>query len=231
MVILAGGRGERLRPLTVSIPKPMAEVGGKPFLEYHIRYLKSFGFRRFVFLTGYLSERIEAYFGNGRKFGVDIAYSVETEPLGTAGSIKAAGKLFRHFPIVVLNGDSFLEVPYPDYLAYHWHKGGLATLCLLRSRDSDRYGSVMENPDGLITDFLEKQSKYKESMINGGVYVLEKAVLDCIPEHRAVSLEHEVFPDLVGKKQIYGFNTAGYFIDIGTPESLETARTELPLHL
>jgi D-glycero-alpha-D-manno-heptose 1-phosphate guanylyltransferase len=214
-LILVGGLGTRLRPLISDLPKPMAPIGGKPFLEYLVLWVGHSGFHRVVLCTGYSAERIEEYFGRGDGFGVDIAYSVESKPLGTWGAIRQAMDCFPGDHFLVLNGDSFLQVELQALLDFHLRKQGLATIAVLGVPDSSRFGSIRLFPDGHITEFSEKVTD-GPALINGGIYCLSREILDVAPE-AAVSLEKEVFPAVISHG-VYGMTVQGYFVDIGIPE-------------
>jgi NDP-sugar pyrophosphorylase family protein len=214
-LILIGGLGTRLRPLISEVPKPLAPIGGKPFLEYLVLWVAHSGFTHVVFCAGYRVERIKDHFGTGERFGVEIAYSIETEPLGTWGAIRQA---MEHFPgdhFLVLNGDSFLQIELQALLDFHLRKQGLATIAVLGVPDSSRFGSIRLSPDSRITEFCEKVSG-GPALINGGIYCLAREVLNVAPQGVS-SLEKEVFPALI-PCGLYGMTVQGYFVDIGTPE-------------
>lgn len=219
-VILVGGFGTRLQSVVQDVPKPMAPVAGKPFLEYQLAALRRGGIEQIVFCAGYRAESVQTYFGNGSRFGLRIEYSVETMPLGTAGALKYAGPML-HDSFFVLNGDTYLELDYHGMAQMHHDKGALATLAVWASALTQPYGSIVIDADGRIRAFSEKsEGDTGSAWINGGVYVFDKRVLDHIPQGRAVSIEKETFPQLLASEApLYGFPTAGYFIDIGTPSS------------
>lgn len=214
--VLAGGLGTRLSGILDNIPKPLTRFGDRPFLEYLVIQLRSYGFCDLVFCTGYLGEQIQAYFGDGSRWGVRIAYSQEREPLGTGGALKwAVDHLGEEREFLVMNGDSFLQVDLRALAAYHKTEGALATMALVLVNDTTRFGKVEIGGNGEIVRMVEK-SGGGAGLINGGIYVLSKAVLDFIPDGQ-VSLELDVFPKLLGKG-FYGVLAEGFFIDIGVPE-------------
>jgi len=217
-LILAGGFGTRLRSTLSDRPKPMALVLGKPFLEYLIRFLRRQGVNKIVLCLHFLANQIMEYFGDGSRFGVSIEYSVEDEPLGTAGAIKNAEEHLED-TFYVLNGDTYLEIDLKNLLKYHRAKRGIATMSLVKVQNNERYGSVKMHEDGRVADFLEKApiKSGGEGYINAGVHIFERRILNYVAGGVEVSLEREVFPELVKRREpIYGYVTNGYFIDIGT---------------
>jgi len=220
-VLLVGGLGTRLRAVT-NDPKPLASVGGSPFLELLIRQLREQGVRRLVLCTGYRAELVEETLGNGNSLGVAIEYSKETSPLGTAGAVKnARAHLDGEEDFLVMNGDSFLEADFPRLIRYHSERGGLITMSVLKSTNAGRFGSVAIGADGRVTGFSEKTSREEPGMINGGVYIFNRRVFDFIPEGTA-SLERDIFPRVLNEG-IFALEQRGVFIDIGTPEDYARA--------
>jgi NDP-sugar pyrophosphorylase family protein len=216
-LILVGGLGTRLRPMLADVPKPMAPVGGKPFLEYLIRWVSRAGFRRVVLCAGYGAGQIMEYFGQGDAFGVQLTYSVENEPLGTWGAIRLAGKEINHPQFVVLNGDSWLQVDFCRLLDFHRQKGGVASVAVVEVDNSSRFGSIRLDASGRVMEFLEKQQE-GTTLINGGVYVFSQEILGAAaPTTDVCSLEKEIFPALI-PRGVYGMPVKGYFVDIGVPE-------------
>lgn len=218
-VILVGGFGTRLQSVVTDVPKPMASLAGRPFLEYKLASLQRGGIREVVLCTGYLAETVRAHFGDGSKFGVHIEYSVEHEPLGTGGAVKLAAPLLDD-TFFVLNGDTYLDLDYATMLLQHRDRRALATIAVLSSAETQPYGSIVIETEGRIRAFREKANDTSRgAWINAGAYIFSKRVLSHIPQGRAVSLEQETFPQLLATGAVvYGFPTAGYFIDIGTPE-------------
>lgn len=221
-VILAGGLGTRLRKAVNGIPKSMAPVAGRPFLEHQLLHLKDKGFSEIVLLIGYLSEAIVDHFGDGSSLGLKIAYSKEGEPLGTAGALKNAESLLDN-SFLLLNGDTFLDVDYNDLIRLHFERAALVTVAVVEAGDSSRYGSIVLGEEGRIEAFSEKKET-GPGLINGGIYVVSKNVLAYISPRERTSLESEVIPRLVDEgKPVYGVIVKGYFVDIGTPESYRSA--------
>ncbi|MBN1956500.1 MAG: nucleotidyltransferase family protein [Anaerolineae bacterium] len=220
-LILAGGLGTRLRPLVSDRPKPMAEVAGKPFLEYQVAQLRRQGFAQIVLCIGYLAEQVRDYFGDGRRWGVRIDYAVETERLGTAGAIRNAHRWIDD-TFVVLNGDSYLETDFKTMVEYHRRQRATAaqlvgTIAAVAVDDVAAYGALELDGEGFVTRFREKGGT-GTGWINGGVYVLEREILDRIPEGEMVSIEKETLPQLLAAGgRLAAWPAAGFFVDIGTP--------------
>jgi D-glycero-alpha-D-manno-heptose 1-phosphate guanylyltransferase len=222
-VLLVGGLGTRLRSVVPSTPKPLAAVGGRSFLELLIQQLRNQGITQLVMCTGYLGDQVQAQFGDGRSYGVSIEYSQESTPLGTAGAINLAQSFLRDAPeFLVLNGDSFLEIDFSELIQFHRGRGGLATMAVLEVDNSARYGTVDMDAQGRVAGFAEKTGREAAGIVNGGVYVFDRAVLEYIPEGPG-SLEREVFPQIL-HRGVYALKQHGMFIDIGTPEDYARAQ-------
>ncbi|MDI6716967.1 MAG: nucleotidyltransferase family protein [Actinomycetota bacterium] len=222
--ILAGGLGTRLRSKISDLPKSMAPVAGRPFLEWQLMALKEQGFTDVVLCVGYLAEKIIDYFGDGSKFGMNIDYSIEREPLGTAGAIRNASK-FVDSTFLLLNGDTFFDVDYRGLLEFHEAKDVMLSLSLIMAEDVSRYGSVAVDINNRVVGFKEKQASSQGfGYINAGVYAAEPSILNYIAPQKAVSLENNVIPTIMETGRVYGYISDGYFIDIGTPESYEVAQ-------
>jgi len=196
-------------------------VLGKPFLEYQIEQLRKYDVIKIVLCVGYLAEQIKSYFKDGTKFGIDIRYAVEKEPLGTAGALKKAENYLEDKAFLVLNGDSYSGLDITKFIQFHRKKRGRGTILLTRVSQGQDYGLVKIDEDDRITGFLEKSAKISSgSIINAGVYLLEPEVLNYIPEGRRISLEREIFPYFLEKNlPLFGYLTSDYFIDIGTPQN------------
>ena len=213
-VILAGGLGTRLRPILGDLPKPLAPVCGRPFLEYQIETLKAAGFDRLVLCVGYRHDLIEAHFGDGRALGVHIVYSVESQALGTGGALRLA-RPHLDTTCLVLNGDTYFAADFARLVAQH---ATPVTLAMIRVPDAGRYGSLSVDGHGYITHFNEK-SAGGPGLINAGVYVFSSAALDHLPGQTPLSLETDVFPELARQRLLRGCALDGYHLDIGTPDS------------
>ncbi|MDP2943873.1 MAG: nucleotidyltransferase family protein [Candidatus Omnitrophota bacterium] len=213
-IILAGGRGLRLRSILKDVPKPMAPIAGKPFLEYLILQLVKWNVKDIVLSVGYKKEVIKAYFGGGRRWNVKIIYSEEDNPLGTGGALKKSVKLIENKEFLVMNGDSFLDLDFNQIIDFHKKKKALASVGLACVNDISRFGKVEINSRNEVVRFIEKGSGGKGT-INGGVYVFDREIINYISPGK-VSLEKEVLPRLI-KWGLYGIVTQGFFIDIGIP--------------
>jgi len=226
-VILAGGLGTRLRSIVNDKPKPMAEIVGKPFLEYQIEFLKRHQISELVFCVGYLHQLIQDYFGDGARWGVKINYAVEEQLLGTAGALKNAERYLQE-SFVVLNGDSFFDF---DLTAFHeFHKSWkseqgsyLGSIALTEVNDTRDYGAITTDAGGRILKFEEKSAaSTPEKQINAGAYILQRDVMNTIPRQVKVSLERETFPALLQQGRILGgYRARGFFVDIGTPSGFQ----------
>ncbi len=218
-VILVGGEGTRLRPLTERTRKDMLPLVDRPLLAYTFEHLRRYGVNRAIVSCGYLPDQIRDHFGNA--YGsLALAYEVEDEPLGTGGAIGfAARDLGETF--FALNGDSLREADLDTLLEFHRTTGAKATILLTPVSDPSRYGLVRLAVDGRVASFLEKPKpeEIDTNLINAGLYVLEPSVLDLIPSGRAVSIEREVFPQLCAEGSVFGISMAGYWLDVGTPDS------------
>ncbi len=219
-VILAGGKGTRLRPLTLHTPKPIVPILSRPFLALQIELLKSTGIEKIVLSLSYQPRRIEEIFGNGSDLGVSIHYTMEPEPLGTAGAVKNAEALLSN-RTVVFNGDVLSDLDLSAVLRFHEEVGAKATIVLTPVANPSAYGLVETAEDGRVRRFLEKPS-YDEitcDTINAGVYVLEPELLEYIPKGTNYSFERGFFPHLLAEGvPFFAYVHRGYWIDIGTPE-------------
>jgi mannose-1-phosphate guanylyltransferase len=225
-LVLAGGEGTRLRPLTLTVPKPVMPLAGRPFLTYMLDWLARHGVDDVILSCGFLSDAVERVLGE-RYDGISLHYVVEPEPLGTAGPVRLAadlGLLADRF--LVMNGDCLADLDLTAEIVQHERTGALATLALVAVGDTSSYGVVPTRDDMEVEAFLEKTDVPPTNRINAGGYVLEPEVVERIPAGRAVSFEREVFPGLVGAG-LYGYHAAGYWIDIGTPERYLEATFDL----
>jgi NDP-sugar pyrophosphorylase family protein len=221
--LLVGGKGSRLRSIISAVPKPMATVGDKPFVELLVRQLSCQGIRHLVMCTGYLSHAIENEFGDGQRRQVAIEYSKEVNPLGTAGALKFAEPFLRGVSdFLVMNGDSFMEIDFRELLRFHRESGGLASMAVLRMQNEERYGMVHMDAGGRVSGFAEKTGGASGGFVNAGVYVFNREIFEHIPEGPA-SLEKYIFPKLL-VQGVYALEQRGVFIDIGTPEDYARAQ-------
>jgi mannose-1-phosphate guanylyltransferase len=219
-VVLVGGEGTRLRPLTYGTPKPMVPICGVPFLERTLSRLKEAGIDEAILAAGYLPEAIREHFGDGGRLGMRITYVVEERPLGTAGALKNVERHIRG-PFFVLNGDVLTNLDLTAMLASHRKAGGVGTLHLIRVEDPSAFGCVVHDASARVSAFVEKPPRETAPTdeINAGTYLLEREVLDAIPAGRMVSIERETFPDLIAAgRPLYAYTTDDYWLDIGRPE-------------
>lgn len=198
----------------------MAEIRGRPFLEYLLLQLRRHGCSDIVLCTGHLSDQVRQYFGDGARWGTSIRYSEEPEPKGTAGALKLAEPLLVGNRWLVLNGDSLFDAPLQRLLDVHDSVNAAATIALVEVPDVHRYGSVLLGSGTEVVEFEEKGAEHHAGLINAGAYVLDRRLWQEIPSDRAVSLEREVFPQLVGRG-LHGIQMDGPFVDIGLPETYQ----------
>lgn len=221
-VILAGGFGTRLKEVLPDCQKVIAPVAGKPFLKYILTQVNSLGIKEVVLCTGHLAEQVQSELGN-KFLDLNITYSVEIKPLGTAGAIAQALDKIKTEDVLVLNGDSFCDT---DFLAfYNWHKinNFKASLLLCEVEDTERFGRVVLTKNNLIESFQEKGIK-GPGLINAGIYLFSRKILEEIPKDKTSSLEKELFLSWLDKKKLSGYKAkVQYFIDIGTPQSWNQA--------
>ena len=216
-VILAGGLGTRLRATIGDIPKPLAEVNGRPFLAYQLDWLKSQGITQVVLCVGYRHELIEAHFGSGGSIGMQISYSIEREPLGTGGALWNARNLLRD-PFLAMNGDTYFELQLGPLLQQHLSQQAIATMSLVQVPDTSRFGAVTLDAEGYVSQFQEK-GRSGAGLINAGIYALSNKVFDYFPVQMPVSIERDVFPVLSERRLLQACTLRGFHLDIGTPES------------
>ncbi len=228
-VILAGGVGKRLRPLTEYRPKPLIPVAGKPCIDYVMRSLVKGGFDQHIITTGYLSDTLIKRIGDGNSYGSSILYSFEAEPAGTAGAVKKVSH-FLDSTFVVASGDVLADIDIGALYDYHKKKKALATMALTKVKDPTDFGIVGLDKDDRITRFLEKPKKEEvfSNMINAGIYVLEPEILDYIPANQMFDFSKQVFPKLLeDKKALYGRVIDGVWRDIGKPHDLLQASLDI----
>lgn len=221
-ILLVGGFGTRLMPLTRTVPKPMLPIAGLPVTEHQLAMAKRAGITSLVLATSYLSDVFTPYFGDGSKWGMKLQYAVEEEPLGTGGAIRNAAQLLNNDEsIVIFNGDILSSHDLSKQIAMHESLDADVTLHLTHVPDARAYGCVPVDEEGRVIAFLEKMEKPVANTINAGCYVFHPRVVQQIPPGKVVSIEREIFPDLVDRGQaIYGMVDDSYWIDIGTPAAL-----------
>lgn len=214
-IIMAGGAGTRLRPLTNNIPKPMVPMVDRPVLYYTINLLKQYGIVDIAITLGYKPEKIIEYFGDGKDFGVRIKYYIEEFPMGTAGGVKSASD-FVDGAFLVLSGDSFTNLALDAFVEYHNTTGGLFTLAAKEVDDPKGFGVIKTDAYGKVVKFIEKPKDAQENLINTGIYMMEKKVLDYIPDG-FYDFGKQLIPNLLG--EVYAYRTDCYWSDIGTLSS------------
>ncbi|MDD2806154.1 MAG: nucleotidyltransferase family protein [Elusimicrobiales bacterium] len=225
VVILCGGKGTRLRAVVSDRPKPMAAVGGKPFLELLMDYVAGYGFGRFVLCAGYMGEMIRDYFA-GRKLPYEVAVAIEAEPLDTAGAVKNAEGLIKSGRFMAMNGDSIVNADLKAFAAFHEAKRPLASLAAAKKEDASAFGTLQVGGDGKLLAFREKAAA-ASGLVNAGIYIFEREVLGLVPEGKKYSLERDLFPALAAKGGVNVFEVPGELIDIGTPEGYKQAGEKL----
>ena len=224
-ILLVGGRGTRLAPITSEVPKPMLPVACKPVTEHQILAAQRAGITTLVLATSYLSEVFIPYFGDGSKWGIDLRYAVEKEPLGTGGAIaNAAAHLDKGASdeaVVVFNGDVLSQHNLTAQIEFHKNSDADVTLHLIQVEDARAFGCVPTAADGQVEAFLEKMENPVTNWINAGCYVFKREIIDLIPRDTVVSVERETFPQLISdKRRVFGYKEAAYWLDIGNPAAL-----------
>ncbi len=225
-IVLAGGFGTRLQGVLKDLPKPMAPVGGKPFLSYILDYLIQYGYTNVVLSTGYLHQKIENHYGNSYK-SLAISYAVETEPLGTGGGIANALQYCHSDNVLVLNGDTMFRIDLAAFETFHRRHGGLFSMALRQMPDVSRYGSVQTDDNDRITLFAEKNATSGQGFINGGIYLINKQLLQKYPQPQKFSFEKELMEKIYQTEPIFGYKSDAYFIDIGIPDDYARAQREM----
>jgi mannose-1-phosphate guanylyltransferase len=235
-ILLVGGKGTRLRPVTVNTPKPMVRAAGVPFLQHQLARAAAAGVDHVVLATSYLAEVFEPYFGDGSSLGLHLEYVTEQEPLGTGGAIRNAASRLRsgpEEPVLVFNGDILTGLDIRALVRTHATSGADVSLHLTRVTDPRAYGLVPTDPTGRVTAFLEKPQTPEEivtDQINAGCYVFRRSVVDTIPAGRPVSVERETFPDLLAAgAHLQGMVDSTYWLDLGTPEAFVRGSADLVL--
>nr|WP_240197065.1 NDP-sugar synthase [Nonomuraea lactucae] len=232
-ILLVGGQGTRLRPLTLGTPKPLLPTAGVPFLAHQLARAHSFGVRRIVFATSYKAAMFEPAFGDGSAFGLSLEYMTEETPLGTGGAIRNAAEALTAAPsdpVLVLNGDILSGHDIGDQVRTHIARGAAVTLHLTEVDDPTRFGCVPTDGDGRVTAFLEKTPNPVTNRINAGCYVFTRSVIDRIPRGEVVSVERETFPGLIESGElVLGYADRTYWLDVGTPSAFVRGSRDLVL--
>ena len=228
-VALIGGKGTRLRPITQTVPKSMVPLRNKPYVHYMVDTMKAADLDGAVFSMGYLPEAIQSYFADRDLDGFSLDYVVEERPLGTAGGIKNAEEYLDEGPFVATNGDVLTGIDLTEVIQAHMESGALATITLTSVDDPTAYGLVEVDHRLRVMRFVEKpgSDEVRTSLINAGIYVLERQVLNMIPKGREVSIEREIFPQLQSMGRLSAFVSSAYWRDIGTPRSYLAASNDV----
>ena len=225
VVVLAGGKGTRLLPYTTALPKPLMPVGNYPILEILLRQLAAYGFRDVTLAVGHLSGLIQAYFKDGKEIGLELGYSYETTPLGTAGPLARLPRTDRS--ILVVNGDLLTDVDFGQIVRFHYEKTATATVAMTRRTETVDFGVIEAGSDGQILEFREKPNR--DYLVSMGIYVFTPRVLDFIP--KATRFD---FPDLLQRLldhgvRVVGYEAESYWMDVGRPDDYEQANEDFPL--
>ena len=228
-ILLVGGMGTRLHPLTLKTPKPMLQVAGVPFTEHQIRKAADAGITEIILATSYKSELFEPYFGDGKRFGIKINYAVEKSALGTGGGIRNAANLLADCDqVVIFNGDVLSGHDLAAQLAFHKKNQADITLYLTQVEDARAYGCVELLENKQIKSFLEKMENPISNLINAGCYIFNRQIIDQIPQNKVVSVERDTFPNLLANNaKVFGYLDNSYWLDIGTPAALVKASADL----
>ena len=227
VIILAGGMGSRLRGMVNEMPKSMASIAGKPFLEYQLTLLANAGFHDVILSVGYLNEIIINHFGNTWK-GINLQYSVESQPLGTGGAIVKGMELTSTDDVLVMNGDTLFFINLGELIYKHLASAAEITLALRRVPDAGRFGSVAVDPNRRIIEFHEKEPGTAEGLINGGIYIIRKSTLLSSAFPEKFSFETDFLISSCKTNYLQGIEYQDYFLDIGIPEDYLRAQTEFP---
>lgn len=229
-VVMAGGEGSRLRPITANRPKPLVPVGNRPIMEHILELLKSHGITEVVSTLHYLADEITSFFDDGSDFGVKMSYSIEDTPLGTAGSVKKAEAELRDDTFLIVSGDAMTDCDLSKAIAFHKEKGAIATLILYRVPSPLEFGVVITDPDGKVIRFLEKPtwSEVFSDTVNTGMYILEPEIFDLMEQGKQYDWSQDIFPQLLREgKPIYGYIMEEYWCDVGTLGQYREAQEHL----
>lgn len=227
-VIMAGGYGTRLKPLTDNIPKPMVPIINKPLIRYIIEHLKSHGINNIILTLGYLPKCIIEYLGDGRELGVNLRYMIEREPLGTAGGVKNVEKYIED-KFLVISGDAFTNIDISSMLDFHEKNKKSITIAVKEVDDPRSFGVVKVDRNNTITSFIEKPLVIEDKLVNTGIYILEKNVLDRVPKNQKYDFGRDLFPTMLGEMSAYKMDN--YWSDIGTLSSYYLTNNYVALNL
>lgn len=223
-LILVGGYGTRLRPLTLSRPKPLVEFANKPMLIHQLEALVEVGVTEVVLAVSYRAQEMEKDLSEeAKKLGVNLIFSHESEPLGTAGPLALASRVLSESddPFFVLNSDIICEFPFKEMVSFHKNHGKEGTICVTRVEEPSKYGVVLYDDNGCIKDFIEKPQEFMSNKINAGMYIFNPSILKRI-KLQPTSIEKEVFPEMAKEKQLYALELQGFWMDVGQPRDFLT---------
>lgn len=226
VAILAGGYGTRLKGITKLTPKPMVKINNKPFLEYILDWLIKYRLRRVLLMVGYLGNKIEEYFGNGRKWGINICYSYESPPMGTAGALKKAESLLDD-SFLLLNGDTFLPINYHSFAQKFIEEKIQAIIAAYDNTEQVAPNNLSFSSHYIVTQYGEKSSTHHLTHVDAGVYGFKKEIIKQLPSNKIVCLDKEIYPKLISKGQLIAYPIKQRYYDIGTPERLKTFKTAI----
>lgn len=229
-VVMAGGEGTRLRPMTANQPKPLLPIVNRPIMEHVLRLLKRHGFTETIVTVQFLAALVRNYFGDGDELDMNIWYATETKPLGTAGSVKNAEEALRDEPFLVISGDALTDIDLSDMVRFHRENDALVTIGLNRVDDPLEFGIIIVDEQGRVQRFLEKPTwgQVFSDTVNTGIYVMEPEVLDAVPAGESVDWSGDVFPRLLARgARLYGYVAEGYWEDVGTHESYQQAQADV----
>ncbi len=224
VVILCGGRGKRLRPLTLYRPKPMLKIKGRPFLDILISYIASFGFRRFILCVGYKAKVIRDYY-NKKNASLEILFSQESKALGTGGAVRAAYRFIQSPFFLITNGDSLCKVNLKRFIDFHFKKRSFLSIVITKCKEISQYGLIKLDKSQRIISFQEKTDSSGGYFVNAGIYIFKKSSLVYFPKNSFFSLEEDYFPKVVKEKEVYGYKTNKPLIDIGTIRRYQLAKS------
>ena len=229
-VVMAGGEGTRLRPMTANMPKPLLPVVNRPIMEHVLRLLRRHGYTEVVVTVQFLASLVRNYFGDGEELGMRLQYATEEEPLGTAGSVKNAEAALADDTFLVITGDALTDIDLTDLVAFHKRNKALVTVCLTRVPDPLEFGITILDDDGQVQRFLEKPTwgQVFSDTVNTGIYVMEPEVFDYVKQGESVDWSGDVFPQLIEEgRAVFGYVAEGYWEDVGTLESYHKAQADV----
>lgn len=221
-VILAGGKGTKLRPYTYEIPKSLLPIKGKPLLEYIIENLKNNGITEIIICIGYLGEKIKEYLGDGKRYGVKIIYSPEKESVQTGGALLMAKKLLNNNSFILIHGDILTNLPLKDLIDFHKNQKSLATIALTTVNEPTNFGQLKLHGTKLV-NFYQKKHDIKSNLVNCGIYVFEAQIFDYFPKNKKSFLLEDVIEKLINEKKVSGYVFEDLWFDVGTPKNYENA--------